>query len=368
MSVCTLQHALLIVSLQIHQLELYGDLSNTKALARLPFASAFIPCGCHDGQQRQRARHSGRHRGVWRRLCSRIARQPQQTQGKDAIRRRAKLIELRNLAVLQPRRAQQRRDAQSQPVVSAGKQRRWCFNNTTPSTLQPACDIQRLWMGCGRDARRSVDALSLRFPLATGRASWQCTDRMASIRLTARSGFSLFKLADLHSAYISAKQRTTPDVAPVRTVQVGSGGGLTFLKLANADRHIVATGPSTQGGVGVWRLKDIGEGTSVSPRLPSHFVIYRALESFLGPLTWHISIYPTDGSGTRLPTSVHLSPAGRPAKPWRPTGARRTALRGWNRLRDQFRRAHHRRTVWIRSHIGLLVRQGQADRVRRPQR
>lgn len=76
-------------------------------------------------------------------------------------------------------------------------------------------------------------------------------------------GFAVYTLSALRQAYTSAKQRTQAAVEPLRSVAVGEGG-LTFLKIAFADKVVIASGPALQGGIGVWRLKSLVDGTSVS--------------------------------------------------------------------------------------------------------
>lgn len=63
--------------------------------------------------------------------------------------------------------------------------------------------------------------------------------------------------------YLSAKQRTTPDISTARDVQIGPGG-LTFLKFAMADKYIIAAGPALQGGIGIWRLRSLVDGSNAS--------------------------------------------------------------------------------------------------------
>lgn len=75
-------------------------------------------------------------------------------------------------------------------------------------------------------------------------------------------GFAVYTLAALRQAYTSAKQRTQAVAEPLRTVAVGSGG-LSFIKIGLADKVVIASGPALQGGIGVWRLKSLVDGTSV---------------------------------------------------------------------------------------------------------
>lgn len=75
-------------------------------------------------------------------------------------------------------------------------------------------------------------------------------------------GFAIFTLSALRRAYTSAKQRTQATAEPLRTVSIGDGG-LWFVKIGLADKVVIASGPALQGGIGVWRLKSLVDGTSV---------------------------------------------------------------------------------------------------------
>ena len=75
-------------------------------------------------------------------------------------------------------------------------------------------------------------------------------------------GFAVFTLSTLRQAYATSKQRTQAAVEPLRTVTIGDGG-LSFLKIGLADKVVIANGPALQGGIGVWRLKTLVDGTSV---------------------------------------------------------------------------------------------------------
>lgn len=82
-------------------------------------------------------------------------------------------------------------------------------------------------------------------------------------------GFAVFALSALRQAYTTAKQRTQAVTEPLRTVVIGDGG-LTFLKIGLADKVVIASGPALQGGVGVWRLKSLVDGTSVRTVVKYH--------------------------------------------------------------------------------------------------
>lgn len=75
-------------------------------------------------------------------------------------------------------------------------------------------------------------------------------------------GFAVFMLATLRQAYKNAKQRTQALAEPLRSVVIGDGG-LSFVKIGLRDKVVVASGPSLQGGIGVWRLKSLVDGISV---------------------------------------------------------------------------------------------------------
>lgn len=76
------------------------------------------------------------------------------------------------------------------------------------------------------------------------------------------TGFQLLKLSDLRSLTVNAKQRTTPDVQVHRSVKTGSGG-VHFVKFGLADKAIIAAGPGLNGGIGIWRLKTLVDGSDV---------------------------------------------------------------------------------------------------------
>lgn len=75
-------------------------------------------------------------------------------------------------------------------------------------------------------------------------------------------GFAVFTLSALRQAYTSAKQRTQAAVEPLRSVTIGDGG-ISFLKIGLADKVVIASGPALEGGIGVWRLKSLVDGSSV---------------------------------------------------------------------------------------------------------